>query len=312
MAEFDWASTSVGPIEAWPDSLRFAVRTVLVSRFPTIVLWGTDLLQFYNDAYAPVLGAKHPAIGKDIRLTQPETWDALRPPIEHAMTTLEASWLPGLLLPLDRHGFREETYFTVSHAPAFDDDGEVAGTPAVVVEVPGERVSSRRQRLLHDLATAGGRLGDEAETVAAMCRAVEADPLDLPFAAVYLSGHDGFHRTATFGCDPAVLPAVVLGEDELPRDVTGLGLSGGPFGDAVTEAVVLPLAGSRDGEPVGLLMAGRSPNRPLDEEYRTFYELVAGQFAGAVVNTRAFLSERRRAESLAELDRAKTTFFSDV
>jgi signal transduction histidine kinase/DNA-binding NarL/FixJ family response regulator len=312
MAEFDWASTSVGPVESWPLSLRFAVRTVLVSKFPTIVLWGPDLLQFYNDAYAPILGAKHPAIGKDIRKTQPETWDALRPPIEHAMTTLEASWLPGLLLPLDRHGYREETFFTVSHAPAFDDDGKVAGIHAVVVEVTGEQVSSRRQRLLHDLATAGGRLGDEAETVEAMCRALDGDSLDLPFAAVYLSGEDGYHRTATFGLDSSLLPARVDGDADLPRDVTALGLAGGPFGDPVTDAVVLPLAGNRDGEPVGLLVAGRSPNRPLDEEYRTFFELVAGQFAGAVVNIRAFASQRHRAESLAELDRAKTTFFSDV
>src|SRR3954464_8599701 len=196
MAEFDWASTSVGPIEAWPDSLRFAVRTVLVSRFPTIVLWGPDLLQFYNDAYSPVIGAKHPAIGKDIRLTQPETWDALWPPIEHAMTTLEASWLPSLLLPLERAGYREETYFTVSHAPAFDDDGEVAGMHAVCTEMTGQILGERRQRLLHDLATVGGQLGAERETVAAMCAALRDDVLDLPFAAVYLpsAGLPGFRR----------------------------------------------------------------------------------------------------------------------
>src|SRR3954470_3794701 len=130
MAAFDWSSTSVGPVESWPASLRFAVRTVLASRFPTIVLWGPDLLQFYNDAYAPVIGAKRPASVKDIRLTQPETWDALEPPIERAMTRLEASWMPGLLLQLERHGYREETYFTVSHAPAFDDGGRVAAIPA--------------------------------------------------------------------------------------------------------------------------------------------------------------------------------------
>src|SRR4051794_11773852 len=223
MAEFDWASTSVGPIEAWPDSLRFAVRTVLVSRFPTIVLWGPDLLQFYNDAYAPVIGAKHPAIGKDIRRTQPETWGALQPPIEHAMRTLEASWMPGLLLQLERYGYREETYFTVSHAPAFDDEGQGAGIHAICTEVTGELVAARRQRLLHDLATAGSRLGDEQDTVARMCRALEAGALDVPFAAVYLSmpGEAGFRRIATAGCDPHLLPAGA------PRGGAGLARGGG-------------------------------------------------------------------------------------
>ncbi|HET6392937.1 MAG TPA: ATP-binding protein [Blastococcus sp.] len=314
MAAFDWARTPVGPVESWPAALRYAVRTVLVSKFPMVLTWGPDFVQFYNDAYAPFIGAKHPAIGEDIRGTLAEGWDALGPPIEHAMTTLEASWLPGLLLLLERAGYREETYFTVSHAPAFGDDGQVAGMHAVCTEMTGQILGERRQRLLHDLATVGAQLGDERETVAAMCRALEADALDLPFAAVYLSvpGESRFTRVAAVGCDAGLLPAAAGSEAELAGIVDGLGVTGGPFGDRVTETVVLPLTAARDGEPLGLLLAGRSPNLALDAEYRTFYELVAGQFAGVVVNIRAFEAERLRAESLAELDRAKTTFFSDV
>src|SRR3712207_8016174 len=70
-----------------------------------VLTWGPDYLQFYNDAYAPLIGAKHPAIGEDIRITLAEGWDALGPPIAHAMETLEASWLPGLLLRLERSGY---------------------------------------------------------------------------------------------------------------------------------------------------------------------------------------------------------------
>jgi signal transduction histidine kinase/CheY-like chemotaxis protein len=313
MAAFDWAATPVGPVESWPASLRFAVRTVLVSKFPMVLTWGPDHLQFYNDAYAPLIGAKHPAIGEDIRITLAEGWDALGPPIEHAMTTLDASWLPGLLLLLERAGYREETYFTVSHAPAFDDSGQVAGMHAVCTEMTGQLLGERRQRLLHDLATVGGHLGDEQGTVTAMCRALEGDALDVPFAAVYLSvpGERRYRRVASVGCDAGLLPELA-GPGDLPMDVADLGIVGGPFGDAVTEAVVLPLATARNTEPLGLLLAGKSPNRALDAEYRSFHELVAGQFAAAVANIRAFETERRRAESLAELDRAKTTFFSDV
>ncbi|MBN1091498.1 response regulator [Blastococcus sp. TML/M2B] len=314
MAALDWAATPVGPVESWPASLRFAVRTVLVSRFPMVLTWGPEFTQFYNDAYAPFIGAKHPAIGADIRATLAEGWDALGPPIEHAMTTLEASWLPGLLLLLERAGYREETYFTVSHAPAFDDDGLVAGMHAVCTEVTGEVLGSRRQALLHELATVGGRLGAERDVVSAMCATLGDDPLDVPVAAVYLStsGGTGFDRVAAVGCDAGLLPATAVTEADLAGVVEALGVAGGPWGDRVTDAVVLPLSAGRDGEPLGLLLAGRSPNLALDEEYRSFHELVAAQFAGAVVNNRAFETERRRAESLAELDRAKTTFFSDV
>jgi signal transduction histidine kinase/CheY-like chemotaxis protein len=314
MAAFDWASTPLGPVETWPASLSFAVRTVLVSRFPMVLTWGPHFLQFYNDAYAPFIGAKHPAIGEDIRLTLAEGWDALGPPIEHAMTTLEASWLPGLLLLLERAGYREETYFTVSHAPAFGDDGEVAGMHAVCTEMTGQILGERRQRLLHDLATVGAQLGDERETVAAMCAALQGDALDLPFAAVYLPapGLPGFRRVAAVGGDPDLFPETVATDADLAGIAGRLEVTGGPFGDRVTESVVLPLTATRDGEPLGWLVAGKSPNLLLDEEYRSFYELVAGQFASVVVNIRAFESERHRAESLAELDRAKTTFFSDV
>jgi signal transduction histidine kinase/DNA-binding response OmpR family regulator len=315
MAAFDWSATPVGPVEAWPASLRHAVRTVLVSRFPMILAWGPGYTQFYNDAYATLIGTKHPAaIGDDLRVTLAEGWAALQEPVEHAMAAREASWIPQLLLLLERAGYREETYFTVSHAPAYGDDGRVAGMHAVCTEVTRQVLAERRQRLLHDVATSTGALLDEAATVAAMTAALAGDPLDVPFAAVYLAtpGTPGLHRAAVVGCEPGQLPEVVTAPDELlPLPVADLGVPGGPFRDAVTEAVVLPL-GSADGEAVGVLVVGVNPNRALDEEYRSFHELLAGQFAAAVRNARAYAEERARAEALAELDQAKTAFFANV
>ena len=314
MAALDWAATPVGPVTTWPASLRFAVRTVLVSRFPMVLTWGPEFTQFYNDAYAPLIGAQHPAIGDDIRKTLAAGWGVLGPPIAHAMTTLESSWFPALQLLLERAGYREETYFTVTHAPAFGDDGDVAGMHAVCYEVTGEVIGGRRQRLLHQLSVAGGSVGDEQETVAAMCATLSGDPLDVPFAAVYLTGPDGQLRlSAAIGASPDELPPVV-GPDaaEVSALVRGLDLTGGPWADPVREADILPLEVGRSGELLGVLVVGRSPNLALDEDHRSFHELMAGQFAGAVATSRAFEAERRRAEALADLDRAKTTFFSDV
>jgi signal transduction histidine kinase/CheY-like chemotaxis protein len=312
IAAHDWSATAVGPVEAWPASLRFAVRTVLTSRFPMVLTWGPGYLQFYNDAYAPFIGAKHPAIGQDIRITLAEGWATLEGPVDHAMATREASWLPRLPLLLERAGYREETYFTVSHAPAFDDDGQVAGMHAVCTEVTGEVLGERRQRLLHDLSTAGGVLGDEEVVLAGLCEALTNDPLDVPVAAVYLEDGGLLRRAATVGCPPDLLPPDVDDDAQLPRRVAELGLIGGCWQDPVADAVVLPLTAAAGDERLGVLVAGISPNRALDAEYRTFLDLVAGQFVGALGNARAFEAERRRAESLAELDRAKTAFFSDV
>ncbi|MGY1638630.1 ATP-binding protein [Geodermatophilus sp. SYSU D00742] len=315
MAVMDWSSTPLGPVSGWPASLRHVVRTVLASRFPMILTWGREYTQIYNDAYAELIGAKHPgAIGNDLRVTLAEGWPALQGPVEHAMTTREPSWIPQLLLLLERAGYREETYFTVSHAPAYGDDGEVAGMHAVCTEVTRQVLAERRQRLLHDVAGSGG-LGDELATVAEMTATLAGAPLDVPFAAVYLAGPDGggLRRAAAVGCDPALFPEAAASAAELlPAEVERLGVTGGPWGDPVTSAVVLPLAGAPGGDEVGALVVGVSPNRALDEEYRSFHELLAGQFAGAVLNARAYAAERSRAEALAELDQAKTTFFANV
>ncbi len=316
MAGVDWASTPVGPVETWPASLRYAIRTVLASRFPMILTWGPEYTQFYNDAYATLIGAKHPgALGEDLRITLAEGWAALKEPVERAMTTREASWIPQLLLLLERAGYREETYFTVSHAPAFGDDGEVAGMHAVCTEVTRQVVAERRQELLHEVSTATDRREDEDDLAAQVCAALADDPLDVPFAAVYLTDGDGprLRRVSACGLDAGRLPTSAADVRDLGSvAAAGLGVTGGPFDDPVTDAVVLPLTGGTGRGPVGALLVGVSPARRLDAEYRTFHELLAGQVAAAVVDARAYAGERARAEALAELDRAKTTFFANV
>jgi signal transduction histidine kinase/ActR/RegA family two-component response regulator len=316
MAALDWSTTPLGPVAGWPASLRHVVRTVLASRFPMILTWGPEFTQIYNDAYADLIGAKHPAaIGEDLRVTLAEGWPALQDPVERAMTTREPSWIPQLLLLLERAGYREETYFTVSHAPAYGDDGEVAGMHAVCTEVTRQVLAERRQRLLRDVASSAGLVGDERDAVADMTAALAGDPLDVPFAAVYLAEPDttGLRRVTTVGCDPRLLPGTAASAAALvPLEIERLGVTGGPWGDPVTAAVVLPLAGGPGGEEVGALVVGVNPNRALDEECRSFHELLAAQFAGAVLNARAYAAERSRAEALAELDQAKTTFFANV
>ncbi|EPX63519.1 hypothetical protein D187_005925 [Cystobacter fuscus DSM 2262] len=329
----DWSASSLGPMDAWPESLKALVRTMLSSRYPMILTWGPSFLQFYNDAYSKLIGDKHPAaLGLDIRVTMAEAWDTLGPMIHQVMATGVANWTPALMLLLERSGYREESYFSVSHSPAEDDTGRIVGMFAVCSEVTQQLLGERRLRLLRDLASRAAVTRSVAKTCEEVVTAIAEHPLDVPFALLYLRDPDGkgFTRHGVIGLEEnaAACPLRVEGRDGEPvwplaraaegetvlvedveRRVT---LTGGPFEDPVRTAVVMPVAAAGQSAPLGVLVTGLSPNRALDEGYRSFLELLVGQVSVALRNARAHEEERRRAEALAELDRAKTAFFSNI
>ncbi|WP_199514669.1 ATP-binding protein [Nucisporomicrobium flavum] len=334
MARLDWSRTPLGPVAGWPQSLRSAVRIVLSSRYPMLLLWGPDYTQLYNDAYSGLIGDQHPAaLGGDVRVTLAAGWDVLEPLIADAMATGVASWVPALRLMLERAGYREEAYFSVSHAPARDDDGRTVGVLTVCSEVTEQVVGERRLRLLRDLSLRGcDRTAGVAETCEQLAATMGEHPLDVPFAAIYLRDGAVLRRVAAAGTDaggrdvaaslPAELRADAATEGRQPAaglrgtvrlDVPeGLDVAGGPWALPVREAVAVPLPSADRDQPLGVLLAGISPSRGLDDAYRSFYHLVAQQVALAVRNCLAYEEERRRAEALAELDRVKTTFFTNV
>ncbi|ATB33415.1 sensor histidine kinase [Melittangium boletus] len=327
----DWASSELGPIETWPRSLIALVRTMLASRYPMVLTWGPSFLQFYNDAYSKLIGDKHPAaLGLDIRITMAEAWDTLGPMIHQVMTTGVANWTPALLLLLERSGYREESYFSVSHSPAEDDEGRIVGMFAVCSEVTEQVLGERRLRLLRDLASSAAGTRGVEKACRDVIAAIAEHPLDVPFALLYLRDPDSGRllRQGVIGLDENACPAVVEKEEgerwwPLGRAVGGetilvedverrVALTGGPWKDPVRTAVAMPIASSEQSSPLGVLVLGVSPNRALDEGYRSFHELLVGQVSVALRNARAHEEERQRAEALAELDRAKTTFFSNI
>ena len=125
----DWAKTSLGPPETWPQSLRTTLGIVLNSAFPMFLFWGDEHTYFYNDAFRPSLGinGKHPAIGKPGNEVWPEIWNFIGHIIEQVMTNSEPVCYEDQLLPIYRNGRLEDVYWTFSHSPAYGDDGEVAG-----------------------------------------------------------------------------------------------------------------------------------------------------------------------------------------
>ncbi|OXB10707.1 PAS domain-containing sensor histidine kinase [Flavobacterium reichenbachii] len=133
----DWSLTTLGVPEKWPESLKNTLATILSSKFPMFLWWGDDLIQFYNDAYRPILGneGKHPkAIGQKAIECWTEMWDFIYPLITKVLTTGESIWYEDLLVPIYRNGRLEDGYWTFSYSPVRDDERNIKGVLVVCNE----------------------------------------------------------------------------------------------------------------------------------------------------------------------------------
>jgi len=328
MRAYPWPEYELGDPHGWPASLRTACRICLTSRFPMIVWWGEQLRFFYNDAYLPLLGTKHPALAKPGQAVWSEIWDIIGPMLASVMTSGRATWSEDLLLPMNRHGYWEETYWTYSYSPLHDDQGAVRGVFTAVSDTTERVVGERRLAALQDL----GALAGSARSAAAACRlvagALEQAAKDIPFAAIYLRkpGTDETVLTATspvhrvpvpLTSGPGGWPVEAVLRSGQPVTLTDVAarfgaLPAGGWQTAPTQAMILPLQGETGGRTVGVMVLAASGGRALDEAYVSFLGLVAQQTAALINGAVAYQFQQRRAEELTELDRAKTAFFSNI
>ncbi len=332
MRDKDWAATPLGPVEQWPTALRTAVRIVLTSRFAMWMGWGDELVMFYNDAYRrDTLGVKHPwALAQPASAVWSEIWTDVQPRIQSVLAGGGATWDEALFLVLERGGYPEETYHTFSYSPLHDDDGHIRGMLCVVVEETARFISERRVKLLGTVATAIANKPLREDVLAGFARSIEATAHDLPFTLTYLFEPDGGARlvssTGFPAPHPAALPMLPPGatspwrlDEILATDAPArIPLAGdvawptGPWAVPPTGALLVPIAQQGQTRPAGVVVAGLNPLRALDAPYREFLALLVGQLAAGLASADAYAQERRRAEALAELDRAKTAFFSNV
>ncbi|GGW20665.1 histidine kinase [Streptomyces capoamus] len=332
LAKVDWAATSLGPPRDWPQSLQTAVSIVLSSRFPMWMAWGEQLTFFCNSAYRrDTLGRKYPwALGRPASEVWAEIWDDIGPRIDTVLRTGEATWDEGLLLFLERSGYSEETYHTFSYSPLRDDAGDVVGMLCVVSEDTERVMGERRMATLRDLGSDPSVIRTEQEVLAFADRQLARNRQDLPFTLTYLFDGDTARLAGATGI-PAGHPAAPAalhadGRDgvwptaELARGETALvpldgdaftGLPAGDWPEPPAQALVVPLL-QQGSAPYGFLVAGLNRYRVLDRGYRGFIELAAGHIASGIGSARSYEAQQRRAEELAELDRAKTAFFSNI
>lgn len=332
LAEVDWAATPLGPPQEWPQSLQTAVSILLSSRFPMWMAWGEELTFFCNAAYRrDTLGRKYPwALGRPASEVWAEIWGDIGPRIEAVLSTGEATWDEGLLLFLERSGYTEETYHTFSYSPLRDDAGDVVGMLCVVSEDTERVIGERRMATLRDLGSDPSVLRTEQEVLAFADQQLDRNRKDLPFTLTYLFDGDAAWLAGATGVTPGlpvapetlslagpegVWPAAALAEGETRvAPLTGDAfddLPGGDWPEPPVKALVVPLL-QQGSVPYGFFVAALNRYRDLDDGYRGFVELTAGHIASGIGSARNYEAQQRRAEELAELDRAKTTFFSNI
>ncbi|WP_433362908.1 SpoIIE family protein phosphatase [Actinoplanes sp. CA-142083] len=318
LAGVAWEDTPLGSPDGWPQSLRTAVSILLSSRFAMWMAWGPELTFFCNAAYRrDTLGRKYPwALGRPASQVWAEIWGDIGPRIEGVLATGDATWDEALLLLLERSGYSEETYHTFSYSPLRDDDGSVVGFLCVVSEDTERVIGARRMATLRDLGSDPSAVRTEQQMLTFAGAQLGKNLRDMPFTLTYLfQDQDHPVRLASrTGIDERDLAwpveAAARGESLLVA-LDGADLPTGDWAEPPTQALIVPLL-QQGGKPYGFMVAALNRYRALDDGYRGFVELAAGHVAAGIGSARAYEAQQRRAEELAELDRAKTAFFSNV
>ncbi len=222
IAERDWSTTPLGPIATWPVSLRTTLATMLACPTPMFLAWGPELRCFYNDAYRPILGHRvDNALGERFDVVWAHIWDDLLPLVERTLAGGNVV-ATDMQLDLRRGGVPEESWWSFSYSPAFDDDGKVAGllnvTGETTARVVAERERAASDERLQQALSAGRNIGSWdwdvlADTVRADNRfallygvdpavASEGAPIDVFFRGVHPDDLRDAQRSIERAMDP--------------------------------------------------------------------------------------------------------------
>jgi len=331
--QFDWSATPLGPLHTWPQSLRTCMRIMLTSRQPIWIGWGKELIKLYNDPYKAIVGGKHPwALGKPASVVWKDIWRDIDPMLRQVMEKDEGTYVESQLLIMERNGYPEETYYTFSYTPIPGDDGNTAGMICANTD-DTDRIISERQ--LKTLTRLGKNLTDSKSNEAVIrtvINTVKGNPHDFPFACFYkITEGSAILADCTADLTGTRLPQIIHldGDDRFALlmkaaltnkqpeiwqhagdDLGRLPQGAWPIPPA--NSIVLPIIQTGNKDPYGLLLVGLNPYRLPDEKYRSFFSLLADLVTTSFGNIHFLEEERKRAQALAEIDQAKTIFFSNI
>lgn len=320
--EFDWSRNSLKAVASWPQSLQSALSICLNSNFPIAIYWGRDLILLYNDAWSPIPGNKHPwALGRPAREVWPDIWDAIESQFQKAFSG-EPGGSKDALLPMQRHGYIEECYFDFTFTPIYGEGGKVEGVFNAVIETTYRIISERRTAFVKNLTFNIGASQSIPQLFNNAMRFVAGFPTDIPFALLYTyeNGEAELRGVSTSETEISFTkkswPFEKIAPDAASFYIATLSdyLEQAPtdhWKQIPSEAVIVPLANS-NGFRKGFLVCALSSRRRFDEEYKLFIEGVAKTITNVYNNIAALEEERKRSKALAEIDKAKTVFFSNI
>ena len=316
---FDWSRSPLGPSAQWPQSLKTALNICLRSRFQLAIFWGPELVFLYNDAEREVIGSLHPyALGRPAREVLVDMWETVGPMLHKVLQSGEATWSVDQPLMIDRYGLVEEAFFTWSYSPIPGDDGEIGGVLLVTAENTQRVLAERRLRTLTEMAAEIAGVQTTEQACATAIEILGQNSADIPCAMLYLLDATGSASLcASTGTVAPPRERFELDEFIRRRGVIQLDSLACFFDTEVVEqlpksGIILPILGSDLENLVGFLVSGVSDHRRLDTAYRNFFDLVAARIGATIASTRAREQERARLNAIAELDHAKTTFFTNI
>jgi formate hydrogenlyase transcriptional activator len=303
---FDWATTHLGPITGWPQSVRAAVALCVKSPLPTILTFGPKHVTIYNDAFIPMLGDKHPAgaFARPSAECWPEIGHIMGPMLDGVLDTGRAVLRSNVEIDLQHEGLVEENYFTMTFAPILAESGHVAGCFGTAINTTDQTVGDRRLCTLRDLAARAGEAKEPEDIYRHAADVLAANPYDIPFALFYLLD-DSCARArlvSTAGIEPGTpasptdvalarsrptpaawpLARIAAGGSAEVVNTQKFGrLPRGAWPDPPRSGLVLPIRLPGHHQPKGLFVAALSPRRALDAAYRAFFDSIVGHIAGS-------------------------------
>ncbi len=317
---FEWARSPLGPPEQWPKSLKTTLQVVLASRFQLAIYWGPQLVLLYNDAEREVLGALHPgALGRPAREVLVDIWDRVGPMLSTVFESGEATLSLDQPLMIDRHGLLEEAFFTWSYSPIPDDSGGIGGVLLITEETTSRVLAERRLRTLMEISARSVLAQNTVPACATAIGTLTQCSADVPFAILYLADATGKVKLCSYSGVKPYQPRreLTIKEIDGAREVLEVNdlrrlFEGEAEQKLADRALMLPIQEPGSEDIAGILVAGVSQHYRLDTAYRNFFDAVAVQIGTTIASTRARERERSHLKSIAELDRAKTAFFTNI
>ena len=142
---YDWSLTPLGRIENWSEELLCSTNLMLSCGFPSLIFWGKELVQLYNDAFIPLLAERHPSgLGQTAQECWWDAWQIVGPNLKRVMNDGETVFHENAVVPIIRDGRMQDIRWTYSYSPIFGAGGDVLGVLVVCQDITRE-VSAAQQ-----------------------------------------------------------------------------------------------------------------------------------------------------------------------